>query len=27
VPVAEPLSQQKLTDKLNKLKALASGEM
>ena len=27
MPVAEPLSQQKLTDKLNKLKALASGEM
>ena len=27
VPVAEPLSQQKLTDKLNKLKALASGEI
>ena len=27
VPVAEPLSQQKLADKLNKLKALASGEI
>lgn len=27
MPVAEPISQQKLTDKLNKLKALASGEM
>lgn len=27
VPEAEPISQQKLTDKLNKLKALASGEM
>jgi type II secretory pathway component PulC len=26
-PSAEPLSQQKLTDKLNKLKALASGEI
>lgn len=26
-PVAEPISQQKLTDKLNKLKALAGGEM
>lgn len=26
-PVVEPISQQKLTDKLNKLKALASGEM
>ena len=27
VPVATPISQQKLADKLNKLKALASGEM
>jgi len=27
VPVSEPISQQKLADKLNKLKALASGEM
>jgi len=26
-PVAEPLNQQKLADRLNKLKALASGEM
>ena len=27
VPMAEPISQQKLADKLNKLKALASGEI